>query len=94
MDNICCSAHGLSLMVTGVKDGNRRTMLFDTGPEDHVWERNAKRLRAELGTIELIHLSHWHRDHSSGMLKAIDMINGANEQGRSSGRRRLVSGQA
>ena len=77
MDHICCSAHGLSLMVTGTKDGRQHTVLFDTGPEEHAWERNAKRLRAEAGKVEVIQLSHWHRDHSGGMLKAISMINDA-----------------
>lgn len=75
MDGICCSAHGLSLMITGIKDNHRRTMLFDTGPEEQAFERNAKRLQADLSTIEAIHLSHWHRDHSGGMLRAIQMIN-------------------
>ena len=77
MDGICCGAHGLSLMITGVRNGERRTILFDTGPEEHVWERNATRLRADFGKIEVIQLSHWHRDHSGGMLRAIDMINEA-----------------
>jgi len=43
-------------------------MLFDTGPEEDVWERNVKRLRPDLSSIELIHLSHWHRDHSGNIL--------------------------
>lgn len=75
MDQICCGAHGLSLMITGVRDSKRRTLLFDTGPEEHVWERNAKRLGADIGKIEIVQLSHWHRDHSGGMLKAVSMIN-------------------
>ena len=77
MDHICCSAHGLSLMITGIKDGHRRTMLFDTGPEESAWERNATRLKASISDIEVIQLSHWHRDHSGGMLKVLDMINNA-----------------
>lgn len=77
MDGICCSAHGLSLMITGIKGDKKHTLLFDTGPEEHVWERNAKRLKADVGLIETIHLSHWHRDHSGGMLKAIQMIKDA-----------------
>lgn len=77
MDHICCSAHGLSLMITGTKDGRQHTVLFDTGPEEHAWERNVRRLRADIGKVELIQLSHWHRDHSGGMLKAIEMINDA-----------------
>ncbi|TDZ16485.1 7,8-dihydropterin-6-methyl-4-(beta-D-ribofuranosyl)-aminobenzene-5'-phosphate synthase [Colletotrichum orbiculare MAFF 240422] len=74
MSNICCSAHGLSLMITGVKDGQRRTILFDTGPEGEAWERNATRLGVDAGRIEAITLSHWHRDHSGGMLKALKTI--------------------
>lgn len=77
MDHICCSAHGLSLLITGVKDGEERTVLFDTGPEEHAFERNAKRLGVDLGRVEVVQLSHWHRDHSGGMLKAVGMIKAA-----------------
>lgn len=49
-------------------------MLFDTAPEERIWEINAKRLRADIAKIEWIQLSHWHRDHSGGILKAIPMI--------------------
>ena len=66
-----------------MKDGQKHTVLFDTGPEEHVWEMNAKRLRADIGAIEWIQLSHWHRDHSGGMLRAIDMINAAKPAGAS-----------
>jgi hypothetical protein len=52
-------------------------VLFDTAPEEHVWELNAKRLHAKIANVEWIQLSHWHRDHSGGMLKAISMINEA-----------------
>lgn len=82
MDNICCSAHGLSLMITGTKDGKEHTVLFDTGPEESAWERNVKRLKAEVGKVETIQLSHWHRDHSGGMLRALNMINEARTDGR------------
>lgn len=77
MDNICCSAHGLSLMVTGFKGEQKRTLLFDTGPEEAVWERNTKRTKADIGQIETIALSHWHRDHSGGMLKVLEMVKSA-----------------
>ena len=78
MDHICCSAHGLSLMITGIKGDQRHTILFDTGPEEDIWERNAKRLRAKVGDVEAVVLSHWHRDHSGGMLKVLSMVNEAN----------------
>ncbi|KAF2458585.1 beta-lactamase-like protein [Lineolata rhizophorae] len=77
MDHICCGAHGLSMMITAIKGGSRHTVLFDTGPEEEVWQRNAHRIGADIAAIELIQLSHWHRDHSGGMLRAIRMINSA-----------------
>ena len=40
------------------------TMLFDTAPEEAIWELNVGRLQPDLAAIDLIHLSHWHRDHS------------------------------
>lgn len=79
MHNICCGAHGLSLMVTGIKGDQKRTLLFDTGPEEAVWERNSKRLRADIRQIETIALSHWHRDHSGGMLKVLGMVKSAQD---------------
>ncbi|KAF4831952.1 7,8-dihydropterin-6-methyl-4-(beta-D-ribofuranosyl)-aminobenzene-5'-phosphate synthase [Colletotrichum tropicale] len=74
MRNICCGAHGLSLFITATKDGLSRTLLFDTGPEEDVFERNAKRLRLPMGNVQAIALSHWHRDHSGGLLSAIRLI--------------------
>jgi 7,8-dihydropterin-6-yl-methyl-4-(beta-D-ribofuranosyl)aminobenzene 5'-phosphate synthase len=52
------------VLQTGIKGDERRTMLFDTGPEGEAWARNAKRLRLDLAPVERIQLSHWHRDHS------------------------------
>ncbi|KAM5355073.1 hypothetical protein ACJ41O_001719 [Fusarium nematophilum] len=75
MRNICCGAHGLSLFITVTKDGISRTLLFDAGPEEDVFERNAKRLRLQMSDVETIALSHWHRDHSGGLLSAIRLIN-------------------
>jgi len=49
---------------TATKDGRKSTILFDTGPEEDVWERNVKRLKPDLSSIDTIVLSHWHRDHS------------------------------
>jgi 7,8-dihydropterin-6-yl-methyl-4-(beta-D-ribofuranosyl)aminobenzene 5'-phosphate synthase len=65
------------LAQTAVRGETRHTVLFDTAPEEHIWELNAKRLRAKIANVEWIQLSHWHRDHSGGMLKAISMINEA-----------------
>ncbi|KAI9739403.1 MAG: hypothetical protein M1818_005091 [Claussenomyces sp. TS43310] len=77
MDQICCAAHGLSIMLTATRGDVNHTILFDAGPEGEVWERNAARLAVDLSAIEVIQLSHWHRDHSGGMLKALELINAA-----------------
>lgn len=85
MDKVCCSAHGLSLMITGTANGKQHTILFDTGPEESAWERNAKRLNVDPAPIEVIQLSHWHRDHSGGMLQVLRMINEARKDSHPSG---------
>ncbi|KAK2788601.1 hypothetical protein FQN53_003453 [Emmonsiellopsis sp. PD_33] len=64
----------LHLEDTAIKGDERRSMLFDVGPTESSWEENAKRLGLDLSRVERIHLSHWHRDHSGGMLKTIQMI--------------------
>ncbi|KAJ5111006.1 hypothetical protein N7532_001541 [Penicillium argentinense] len=80
MEDICCSAHGLSILVTATKGNKKHSVLFDTGPEEDVWERNVKRLRPDLSSVEVIQLSHWHRDHSGGLLRAIKMIKEARSE--------------
>ncbi|KAI9926202.1 hypothetical protein ASPWEDRAFT_138615 [Aspergillus wentii DTO 134E9] len=74
MDNICCAAHGISLLIA-TKGDQKHYFLFDAGPEGDVWERNSSRLRAQIGQIEHVALSHYHRDHSGGLTRAIELIN-------------------
>ncbi|KAF7717217.1 Uncharacterized protein PECH_007493 [Penicillium ucsense] len=75
MEDICCAAHGLSILVTATKGEKKHAMLFDAGPEEDIWERNVRRLKPNLASVEAIQLSHWHRDHSGGLGRAIRMIN-------------------
>ncbi|KAL4897596.1 beta-lactamase-like protein [Aspergillus ambiguus] len=74
MEDICCSAHGLSILVTATKGDKSHSVLFDAGPEPDAWARNVARLRPDLSTVELVQLSHWHRDHSGGLVRAVQMI--------------------
>ncbi|KAJ5336458.1 hypothetical protein MYU51_017119 [Penicillium brevicompactum] len=84
LEDVCCAAHGLSILVTATKGDKKHTVLFDAGPEEEAWQRNVNRLRADISSVEVIQLSHWHRDHSGGMLRAIRMINEAKQaEGRS-----------
>ncbi|PYI02098.1 metallo-beta-lactamase superfamily protein [Aspergillus sclerotiicarbonarius CBS 121057] len=77
MEDICCAAHGLSILVTATKDGKQHTVLFDAGPEGGSWEGNVRRLGLGLEEVEVVMLSHWHRDHSGGLKRAIEMISDA-----------------
>lgn len=51
-------------MQTATKGDKKHAVLFDAGPEEDAWERNVKRLKPDLASVEVIQLSHWHRDHS------------------------------
>ena len=71
---MCCAAHGLSCAVTATRGGTSHTLLFDTGPDDSVFERNVERLGFDMGSVEALVLSHGHWDHAGGMLRALEMI--------------------
>ena len=71
---LCCAAHGLSCLITARSGPASRTLLFDTGPDESVFERNATRLCAPLGDVEALVLSHGHWDHGGAMPRALQMI--------------------
>ena len=75
---LCCAAHGLSCLVTLHQGASKRTLLFDTGPEDAVFEQNVSRLGADLAPVEAIVLSHGHFDHGGAMLRALQLIRDRN----------------
>ncbi len=54
--------HGLALLVE--KDGH--ALLFDTGSSGD-FMKNAEALGADLGRVEVVVLSHAHRDHTGGL---------------------------
>lgn len=76
-DQLCCACHGLSVLITGRRGRERRTMLFDVGPYADLWFDNARRLGIDLSRIEHIFLSHWHFDHSGGFPEVIAAISAA-----------------
>src|SRR3954466_7286322 len=55
---LCCAAHGLSCLITARIAGVSHTLLFDTGPDEWVFERNVTRLSVPLGQVEAMVLSH------------------------------------
>jgi len=75
---LCCAAHGLACIVTVQKGTERRTLLFDSGPEDRTFEQNVSRLGVDLGAVEALVLSHGHWDHGGAMLRALQLIRDRN----------------
>jgi 7,8-dihydropterin-6-yl-methyl-4-(beta-D-ribofuranosyl)aminobenzene 5'-phosphate synthase len=71
---MCCAAHGLSCAITATRGDTARTLLFDTGPDDWVFERNVERLGFDMGSVDALVLSHGHWDHAGAMLRALEMI--------------------
>src|SRR3954468_11569419 len=57
---LCCAAHGLSCAITAWRGDIAKTLLFDTGPDAWVFERNVERLGFDMGAVDGIVLSHGH----------------------------------
>jgi 7,8-dihydropterin-6-yl-methyl-4-(beta-D-ribofuranosyl)aminobenzene 5'-phosphate synthase len=72
--NICCAHHGLSLLISAQLGSEKRTLLFDAGPEAATFLRNANILGVDFATVEAVVLSHGHWDHAGGLLAAVGAI--------------------
>lgn len=70
----CCAHHGLSLLLTAHVGSEKRTVLFDAGPEGETFLRNAKILGADLSEVDAVVLSHGHWDHAGGLITALGGI--------------------
>lgn len=57
---LCCAAHGLYCAITASRGDTAGTLLFDTGPDASVFERNVERLGFDMGAVDGIVLSHGH----------------------------------
>lgn len=75
---LCCAAHGLSCLLTVKSGGQSHSVLFDSGPEDRVFEQNVSRLGLDLGPVEAMVLSHGHWDHAGAMLRALQLVRDRN----------------
>lgn len=75
---LCCAAHGLSCAITVWNGERARTLLFDTGPDEVVFERNVERLGFDIACVDGMVLSHGHWDHCGAMLRALQMIRSRN----------------
>ena len=71
---ICHAHHGLSLLITAHLGDERRTLLFDAGPEGATLLHNAAILGVDFGGVDAVVLSHGHWDHGGGLLTAVEAI--------------------
>jgi 7,8-dihydropterin-6-yl-methyl-4-(beta-D-ribofuranosyl)aminobenzene 5'-phosphate synthase len=69
--------HGFSVLVRTFVDGERHSILFDTGSSPEMVVENASRMGIKLTEVEAIVMSHGHYDHSGGLLAAIKAVNKA-----------------
>src|SRR5215813_12045121 len=76
--SLCCAAHGLSCLITTRTASTEHTLLFDTGPDESVFERNVIRLGVDMGAVDAMMLSHGHWDHAGAMPRALQMMTPAN----------------
>ncbi len=56
------SVHGLSVYI---ETGDKK-ILFDVGPDD-LFAKNAKKLNIDIGDVDMLILSHGHKDHGGGL---------------------------
>src|SRR3990172_5999168 len=59
--------HGFAALVTVVRDGDRRTLLFDAGVSPNGMIDNMDRLQLDPKDVEAVVLSHGHADHTAGL---------------------------
>ena len=73
-DRLCVACHGFSALATARHGDRTTTVLFDVGPYGDVWLANAERLAVDLSSIDVLFLSHWHWDHSGGIITVVAAI--------------------
>ncbi|KZS98233.1 hypothetical protein SISNIDRAFT_472261 [Sistotremastrum niveocremeum HHB9708] len=73
LEHYCCGAHGFSALITTEVEGQgSQTILFDTGPDSKTIIRNIEALKVPVHSIERVVISHWHADHTGGLLSFLD----------------------
>lgn len=74
LENYCCGAHGFSALIeTEVEGSKPRLTLFDVGPDSRSLVRNIHSLKIPHSDIERVIISHWHADHSGGLLSFLGL---------------------
>jgi len=75
LENYCCGAHGFSALIETKVKGSARSYLtlFDTGPDSRSLVRNINAMQVPISDIDRVILSHWHSDHSGGLLSFLKL---------------------
>ncbi len=73
-ERICCAHHGLSLLITASIGDEKRSLLFDAGPEGATFLRNARILGIDFAAVDAMVLSHGHWDHAGGLVAAVEAV--------------------
>ncbi|KAJ4483300.1 beta-lactamase-like protein [Lentinula aciculospora] len=81
-DQICCGAHGFSALIeTEITGEPSRLILFDTGPDNTSLVRNVGAMHVPIQKVERVITSHWHADHTGGLLSFLNLLNETNANG-------------
>ncbi|CAL1707439.1 unnamed protein product [Somion occarium] len=68
LEKYCC-AHGFSALIeTQIEGSDPHLVLFDTGPDSRSIARNVVSMKVPIERVERVIISHWHSDHSGGLL--------------------------
>jgi 7,8-dihydropterin-6-yl-methyl-4-(beta-D-ribofuranosyl)aminobenzene 5'-phosphate synthase len=80
---LLCVIHSNSTTISGrlilpqethiIDEESSRLTLFDTGPDSKSLIRNVESMQIPVDKIERIVTSHWHSDHTGGLLSFLDL---------------------
>ncbi|KAJ3476042.1 hypothetical protein NLI96_g11429 [Meripilus lineatus] len=74
LDVLFSGAHGFSALIeTQIEGDEPHYTLFDTGPESKSIARNIAAMHIPVEKISRVVLSHWHSDHSGGILSFLNV---------------------
>ncbi|KAK7053340.1 hypothetical protein VNI00_003966 [Paramarasmius palmivorus] len=75
-NHFCCGAHGFSALIqTESAGGPVHYTLFDTGPDSTSLVRNISAMQIPISKINRVVTSHWHSDHTGGLLSFLELRN-------------------
>jgi len=66
--------HGLSFLIEAEGDGDKVSMLMDTGPSPDLVLHNADTMGVDLTKIDVVFLSHGHYDHTGGLVGVLKQM--------------------